>query len=76
MCSCPSFRKLAFLFFEIYQNIYFFENVPIFLLYCCRYLGIFKSIYKGSQGLKNPDIMEFRGDGPSHNKTEILLDQK
>ena len=37
--------------------------------------GILKSINKGSQGLNNPEIMEFWGFGPSHNKTEVLLDQ-
>ena len=30
---------------------------------------------KGPPGLKNPGIMKFVGFGPSHNETEILLDQ-
>ena len=30
---------------------------------------------KGSPGLKNPEIMEILGFGPSHHKTEILLEQ-
>ena len=34
-----------------------------------------KSINKGPPGLKNPEIMEMLGSGPSHNKTKILLDQ-
>ena len=29
----------------------------------------------GLQGVKNPEIMDMLGFGPSHNKTEILLDQ-
>ena len=29
----------------------------------------------GLQGFTNPEIMEMLGFGPSHNKTEILLDQ-
>ena len=29
----------------------------------------------GSPGLKNPEIMEFWGFGPSHEKTKIRLDQ-
>ena len=37
--------------------------------------GRLKSIKKGSQGLVNPEIMEVGGFGPSHNKTEIVLDQ-
>ena len=36
--------------------------------------GIYKSINKGSQGLKNPEIMEMLGFGPSHDKIEIFLD--
>ena len=44
---------------------------PIFL----KYFGMFKSINTGSQGLENPEIIEFRGFGPSHNETEVLLDQ-
>ena len=42
----------------------------IFEVFC-----IFKSIYKGPQGFKNPEIMDCGGCGPSHNKTENLLDQ-
>ena len=34
-----------------------------------------KSINKASPGLKNPEIVEFGGSGPSHNKTEISLHQ-
>ena len=30
---------------------------------------------KGSPGLTNTEIMEMLGFGPSHNKTNILLDQ-
>ena len=37
--------------------------------------GTFESISKGSSGLNNSEIMDFEGFGPSHNKTEILLDQ-
>ena len=32
-------------------------------------------VCKGSHGFKNPEIMEFGGFGPSHNKIEILLNQ-
>ena len=38
--------------------------------------NIFKSINKGSPWLNNPEIIEMLGFGPSHNKTEILLDPK
>ena len=48
-----------------------FGNVPIYFLDFQKYLGIFKSINKGSQGLTNPGITEFGGFGPSFNKTEI-----
>ena len=34
-----------------------------------------KSRNKGFPGLKNPKIMKLGGFGPSHHKTEILLDQ-
>ena len=33
--------------------------------------GISESTKKGSQGSKNPEIMEFGGFGPSQNQTEI-----
>ena len=33
--------------------------------------AISKSIDKGSQGSKHPEIIECGGFGPSHNKTEI-----
>ena len=29
----------------------------------------------GFPGVQNPEIMEFEGFGPSHNKTEFWLDQ-
>ena len=35
-----------------------------------------KAINTGLQGLTNPEIMEMLGFGPSHNKAEMLLDQK
>ena len=28
-----------------------------------------------SQGIKNPEIMQFGGFGPSHNETETFIDQ-
>ena len=34
-----------------------------------------KTINAGLQGFKNPEIMDMFGLGPSHNETEILLDQ-
>ena len=37
--------------------------------------GIPKLINKGSQELTNPEIIDLGGFGPSHNETEILLDQ-
>ena len=58
---------------QIYKNN-IFQNVPYFLIFL-KYFGIFKSINKGSPGVKNPEIMEMLGFGPSHNKTKILLDQ-
>ena len=36
----------------------------------------FKAINAGSQGSKNPEIIEFGGFGPSHNETETSLDQR
>ena len=44
-------------------------------LYFLKLFGILESIDKGSQGSQNPEIIEFEGLGPSHNKTETLLDQ-
>ena len=59
---------------QIYTNNMFQKIVHMFL-FCLKYVGIFKSINTGSPGLKNQEIMEFAGFGPSHNKTDILLDQ-
>ena len=56
-------------------NIILFEIVSITVLIFLKYFGVSKSINKGSLGLKNPEIMEMLGFGPSHNKTKILLDQ-
>ena len=40
-----------------------------------KYFGIVKTKNAWLQGLKNPEIMEMLGLGPSHNTIEILLDQ-
>ena len=50
----------------------FWEMVPYLSL---KYFGISKSINKGSPALRNPEIMEMLGFGPSHNQTEIWSDQ-
>ena len=49
--------------FDIYKN-------NVFFLICQYFLYLFEV-----PGLKNPEIMEFGGFGPSHDKTELLLDQ-
>ena len=51
------------------------QNVSIISLYSLKYFRMFKSINKGSLGLKNPEIMEMLGFGPSHNEIGILLNQ-
>ena len=58
---------------QIYEN-HIFQTASIFLVFP-RYCGIIKTINKGAPGVKNPEIMEMLGFGPSHNKTKILLDQ-
>ena len=52
--------------YKVFIFSYIFWSILAYLI---------KSINKGSSGLKNPEIMEFGGFGPSHNKTEILLNQ-
>ena len=61
--------------YNITSTNYISVNQSHNVLYVCNFFGIFKLINKGSQGFTNPYIIEFRGFGPSHNKTEILLDQ-
>ena len=51
------------------------KNVSYIFEYFLKYVSVLKSINEGSQGSKIPEIMEMLGFGPSHNKTEILLDQ-
>ena len=51
------------------------SNVSIIVLIRFEEFGILKSINKGPQDFNNPEIMEMLGFGPSHNNTEILLDQ-
>ena len=52
------------------------NDVPIYISHIFSSIfGILKAINTGLQGSKNPEIMEMLGFGPSHNKTEILLDQ-
>ena len=52
-----------------------FQNRLHNFFYCSKCFGIFESMSKGSRGSTNPEFMEFGGFGPSHNKTEVLLDQ-
>ena len=60
--------------FDICKNSIARKGIQIFS-YVLEYVGILKSINKGFEGLKNPKIMEMLGFGPSHNNTNILLDQ-
>ena len=48
--------------------------MPPYFLYLLKYFGIFKSISKGSPGLKNPEIQNLEVLVPQ-NKIKILLDQ-
>ena len=57
-----------------YEKLHMLMLFPYFL-YFLKYVGMIESMNKGSPGLKNPEIMEFGGFGPSRNKTKILLDQ-
>ena len=52
----------------------FLEIVSIIFLYLLNYVGIFKSIKRGSRGSQNSEIMEMLDFGPSHNEAKILLD--
>ena len=52
-----------------------FKRFPHVLRIFVKYSGIWKSINKGSPGVKNPEIIEFLDLGLSNNKTEILLNQ-
>ena len=51
------------------------RNALVFILYLNAFC-IFNTMIKGSQQLKNPEFIEFRGFGPPHNKTEICLYRK
>ena len=55
---------------HMYKNTTFQKRVRTCLVFLKQF-GIFKSINKGSPGLKNPEIMDMLGFGPSHNKTKI-----
>ena len=68
------FPYFSFVRFADLKSNIFLKNPRVLVL--LKYLGIFESINKGSTGLKSPEIMEFGGVRPSHNKTKILLDQK
>ena len=48
---------------------------PYFSYIFWKYFWYIKTINTGLQGFKNPEIMNMLGFGPSHNKTDILLDQ-
>ena len=56
-------------------NNRFFELVSIISYILGVFLEYFKLINKGSPGVKNPEIMEMLGFGPSNNKIGILLNQ-
>ena len=71
---CPSCQKLTNTWKSRYAKTYFVKCVHNFF-YFLKYFGIWKSINKGLQGFKNPEIMEMLGVGPSHDKTKIRLDQ-
>ena len=49
--------------------------IPGLFLYFVKYFGVVKSMNTGSPRLKNPEIMQMLGFGPSHKKTKIVLDQ-
>ena len=49
--------------------------MSIFFLLRLKNLGIVEYINKHPPGVKNPEIIEMLGFGPSHNKTKISLDQ-
>ena len=53
---------------HIYKISMFIQMLP-------HFRGIFKSINRGTRGLKNQRMMEFEDFGPLHNKTEVLLNQ-
>ena len=56
---------------HIYNQNIVTKTFPRIFLYCLKYFGVFKSIDKGVQGSKNPEIIDMLSFGPSHNKTEI-----
>ena len=58
--------------YELPQYILFLENVSWIVRRFFKWFGMFKSINKGPQGSKNPEIMDMLGFGPSHNKIEKL----
>ena len=70
-----TFQQIQSLDHQMYKHTIFQNCVHIFLYLLKYFVLIFKSINKGSPGVKNPGIMEMLGFGPSHNKTKIRLDQ-
>ena len=71
---CPRFQNWQNMK-SIYAKMKRNKDVPIYFLIFVEAFWYNKTINKGSQGFKKPEIMEMLGLGPSHNKTEILLDQ-
>ena len=69
-----TFQRFHNFRFPDLQKSYVRQCFHIFL-YVVEYFGIFKSINKGSPGLKNAEIMKMLGFGPSHNKIGILSNQ-
>ena len=61
---------------QIYKHNMFRKCIHISYTFCSSLVHLTsKCINKGSPGLTNPEVMEMLGFGPSHNKTEILLNQ-
>ena len=75
ICRCPSFQILIKLWKSRFTTTICFKMCPLVFLHFLEYFWIYKSMNKGPPGAKSPEIMEMLGSGPSHNKTEICLDQ-
>ena len=63
-------RSFRFSESHIYKNN-ICQNVSRIRLHFLKYLGYLKPINKDSLGVKNPEIMEMLGFGPSHNRIAI-----
>ena len=82
LCSYVDMWLYGYVAMSLGFTIFRFEFTKITFSKICPYFLVFseifwyvKSINKGSPGLQSPEIMKMLGFGPSHNKTDILLDQ-